>query len=237
MKIAPEDKKKVRALAILGVMLLGSMYYSFFYNSSGSSSIPTPAAVRPGAAPTAANSDADDTVTHGAVREQRAEEFHPVLRARRKEDRADPTKIDPRIQLFRLAKLQEVPPAGSGRNLFQFGAAPPPKVDPLPLKNEPKVAVLIGPPYVDLTPKPPPPKPPEPPPPPFTPKYYGLATTTASGRKRAFFLDGDDIIIRAEGETVKGHFKLLRIGQNSCVVEDSDSKKQQTIQIAEDAQG
>jgi len=239
MKFGAEDKKKLRALAVLGVMLVGAIYYSFF---SGPSTSYTPPAPKPAAngpvADTSTLPTADDAAPRIPSRNaQRAEEFHPVLRSKRKEDRIEPTKIDPRIKLYILAKLQEVPPAGSGRNLFQFGAPPAPKAVALPEKAEPKVALIIGPPLIDFTPKPPPPKPPEPPPPPFGPKYYGLATTAANGKRRAFFLDGEDIIIRAEGETVKGHFRVVRIGQTSCVVEDTDNKKQQTIQIAEDAQG
>ena len=238
MKIAPEDKKKVWALGALGVMLLGAIYYSFFSGASSPSYTP-PAARNAGPATAAAPADNDEEETRAPARgDQRAAEFHPVLRARRKEDRVDPTKIDPRIQWFRLAKLQDVPPAGSGRNLFQFGPPPAPKPADLPKGPEPKIVAktFVGPPLIDFMPKPPPPKV-EPPPTPFSPKYYGLATTSANGRKRAFFLDGDDIIIKAEGETVKGHFRLVRIGQTSVVVEDTDSKRQQTVQIVEDAQG
>jgi hypothetical protein len=235
VKIAPEEKKKVQALGVLGLMLLGAIYYAFFSGSSSPSyTPPAPAPNRPGGAATA-NPDSDDAVPRPTSRSERAEEFRPVLRPKRKEDRVDPATIDPRIKLYILARLQEVPPAGSGRNLFQFGPPPAPKA--VELKGpEPVIAKVIGPPLIDPNPKPAP-KPPDPPPPPFGPKYYGLATTSASGHKRAFFLDGEDIIIRAEGETVKGHFRLVRIGQTSCVVEDTDSKRQQTIQIAEDAQG
>jgi hypothetical protein len=238
MKIAPEDQKKVKALGVLGVMLLGAIYYSFFSGPSVPSYTPAPAprvAVDNSSSPSAAEEPAP-RVMRGA----RTEEFHPVLHSKRPENRVDPAKIDPRIQLYRLAKLQDVPPAGSGRNLFQFGAAPPPKVEtakgtethvaPIFGQNLQLLAQAIA----DAQPKPPPPAPP---PAPFTPKYYGLATPTGNGRKRAFFLDGEDYIIKSEGETVKGHFRLVRISATSVVVEDTDSKRQQTVQIAEDAQG
>lgn len=238
MKLGTEDKKKVRMLGVLGVILLGAMYYSFFSGPSVPSSAPAPA-VRP-------NSIADLPATALAPEPQavrapgrsaRGDEFHPVLRSKRPEDRIDPTTIDPILKLDLLARLQQVPPAGSGRNLFQFGA-PPPKE--LPKGPEPKVTVarLIGPPLLgpaDLLPKPPV-KPAEPPPVPFSPKYYGLATSAANGRKRAFFLDGEDIIIRSEGETVKGQFRLVRIGATQVVVEDTNTKREQTVKIAEDAQ-
>ena len=237
MKIGAEDKKKIRALGVLGVVLVGSVYYSFFSGPSVPSSSPAPAPTAPArdrAAVEESPTSEPEAVAPRSRGVQRAEEFHPVLRSRRKEDRIDPTKIDPKIKTYILAKLAEVPPAGSGRNLFQFGAAPAPKLDP---KQEPVVKVaakIIGPPPIP-SPPPPPGPPPTPPPVPFSAKYYGLATAASNGRKRAFFLDGEDIIIRAEGETVKGHFRLVRIGATSVIVEDTDSKRQQTVQIAEDA--
>jgi hypothetical protein len=240
MKIAPEDQKKVKALGVLGLMLLGAIYYSFFSGPSVPSYTPAPAqraAVDNSSSPSAAEEPAP-RVMRGA----RTEEFHPVLHSKRPENRVDPAKIDPRIQLYRLAKLQDVPPAGSGRNLFQFGAAPPPKVEAVK-GPETRVVPTMGPnlqllaaAIADAQPKPPV-QPVIPPPAPFTPKYYGLATPTGNGRKRAFFLDGEDYIIKSEGETVKGHFRLVRISATSVVVEDTDNKRQQTVQIAEDAQG
>lgn len=236
MKIGAEDKKKIRALGVLGVILAGSIYYSFFSGPSVPSTPATPAPARDRTALEETPTSEPEPMAPRARGVQRAEEFHPVLRSRRKEDRIDPTKIDPKIKTYILAKLQEVPAAGSGRNLFQFGAPPPPKQE---LKGpEPVVKVaakIIGPPPIPSPPPPPGPAPP-PPPIPFNAKYYGLATAASNGRKRAFFLDGEDIIIKAEGETVKGHFRLVRIGATSVIVEDTDSKRQQTVQIAEDAQ-
>jgi hypothetical protein len=235
VKIAPEEQKKVKFLAVLGVILLGAMYYAFF--SGPSTSVPTAAppdrtAAEVPSIPAVPEPSAPRAPARASTR---GEEFHPVLHSKRKEDQVDPTTIDPTIKLYLLAKLQEVPPAGSGRNLFQFGP-PPPKE--MPKGPEPIVARLIGPPLISpesMNPKAA--APPAPPPVPFNAKYYGLATSTANGRKRAFFLDGEDIIIRAEGETVKGHFRLVRIGVTSVVVEDTDSKRQQTVQIAEELQG
>jgi hypothetical protein len=240
MKIGAEDKKKVYLLAALGVGALYGMYSAF---SGPSIPAPKPAAPRDPTAieqpslPAPAESAGPAAAPRSRVRNAaRNEEFHPVLRSKRKEDQIDPFTIDPEIKLYILARLQEVPAAGGGRNLFQFGATPPVE---LPKGPEPTVKVaarLIGPPLVG--PPPPPPGPPPPPPPaPFNAKYYGLATAAANGSKRAFFLDGEDIIIKSEGETVKGHFRVVRIGLTSVVVEDTENKRQQTVQIAEDAQG
>ena len=53
---------------------------------------------------------------------------------------------------------------------------------------------------------------PQPPPPPRQarhlrrpdqPKYYGYSTKRTDGEKKAFFLDGEEIIVAAEGEIIK----------------------------------
>jgi len=239
MKIGAEDKKKV---GILAVLALGALYgiYSAFSGPSAPKSTAAPAP--PDGTAAAVNvpsisGPAEPAAPRAPARSAtRSEEFHPVLRSKRKEDQIDPFTIDPEIKLDKLARLQAVPAAGSGRNLFQFGAPPPVKAE-LP---GPETIVRVGkfgPPLIltaastaDQGPPPPPPAAP------FNAKYYGLATSATNGRKRAFFLDGEDIIIKAEGETVRGHFRVVRIGLTSVVVEDTDNKRQQTVQIAEDAQ-
>ena len=47
-------------------------------------------------------------------------------------------------------------------------------------------------------------------------------------------MEGEDILIKSVGDTVAGSYKLVRIGQNSAVVEDTKSKRQQTVPLAEE---
>jgi hypothetical protein len=79
--------------------------------------------------------------------------------------------------------------------------------------------------------------PPPPPPPPITLKYYGYTAQRADGHKRAFFLDGDDIFVAAEGDLVKRRYKIVRIGVNSVVVEDTQFNNTQTLALAEESAG
>ena len=140
-------------------------------------------------------------------------DFHPTLKL---DEGADVSKIDPTLRLDLLAKLQQVPMEGGSRNLFEFSQPPPPPV--------PKVIVkpaMVG-------PQPPPP------PPPIPLKFYGYAGTTRDGVRRAFFLDGDDIYTPAENEVVKGRYKIIRIGVNSAVVEDTTNHNQQTLPLVEE---
>jgi hypothetical protein len=85
-------------------------------------------------------------------------------------------------------------------------------------------------------PKPEPPKPAAAPPPsPISLKYYGFSSAPGNTVKTAFFLDGEDILVAKEGETLKRRYRLVRIGVNSVVMEDTESKRQQTIPLSEEA--
>jgi hypothetical protein len=153
-------------------------------------------------------------------------EFRPTLRRNRSEGGPDPFSTDPTLRLDLLAQVQDVKLQGGERNLFQFG--PPPAPKPVEPKIIPK----------PIGPAPPPEsKPseaaPKPPPTPIPLKFYGYASEGRAGPRRAFFLDGDEILVAAEGEVLKRRYKIVRIGVNSCVVEDVEQKHQQTLPLEE----
>jgi hypothetical protein len=137
----------------------------------------------------------------------------------------DPSSIDPTLRLDLLAKVQAVGMAGGVRNLFQFGPSPLPKIP------ETKISPIVSGP---VAPTPTPGPPPTPPPPPIPLKFYGYATPAPSGAKRVFLLDGEDIIVAAEGQLVKSRYKLVRVGINSVVLEDMQFKHQQTLPLEEE---
>jgi hypothetical protein len=226
MKLGAENKKKAYALGGL-LVVLGYVFYSSVLSGP---SAPDAATARVAAPALGGDDEAS------AAREQTAsrvrDEFLPWLHKRNSKP-LDPTTVDPTLHTELLAKLNEVPPAGSGRDLFSFGKPAP------DLKGaEPVVAVKA---WVPIGPRviPPPQKAvaaAPPPPPPIPLKYYGIVTTLANGKKTAFFMDGDEILLETEGVTFKGRYRLVRIGVNSAVVEDIQYKHEQTLPIAEDAQ-
>lgn len=234
MKLGAENKRNVVILCVLG---LGAVYgiYSNFSDSSSTPSRPAANAVPPPSIGSpAAESDSQPTAPRARARN---EEWRPAVVPKNKEDQIDPNKVDPTLHLDLLAKVQAVKPAGSERNLFEFGADKPKEV-----------AVLKGPepvvkPPAPMGPRelPPPPGPtPPPPPPPLPPldaKYYGFATPAHSGHRRGFFMDGENILIRAEGDMLVGHYKIVKLEAGSVVVQDTDSKRTRTLQMVEDAQG
>jgi hypothetical protein len=163
-----------------------------------------------------------------------SQEFRPKLPIR-PEDRPNYATVDPTLRLDLLAKVQSVEPEGGSRSLFQFSAAPPPDVKPgtmvAAIRPAPR---MIGP---EPPPKPAPP-PPTPPPPPITLKFYGYSTPRADGQKRAFFLDGDDIFVAAEGEIVKKRYRVVQIGVNSVIMEDTQFKNnRQTLILQQEQAG
>jgi hypothetical protein len=166
----------------------------------------------------------------------RSEEFHPIYLDPNPANRPDPKTIDPTLQLERFSKVQSVELAGGSRNVFQFAAAPAPKpVEVAANKKEPIVR-----PFVKMGPNPPPPPtppPPPPPPPPITLKFYGFSTAKDSGKKTAYLLDGDEIYLAAEGDTLKRRYKIVRIAPNSIVIEDLDAKRQQSVPLTEEGAG
>jgi hypothetical protein len=159
----------------------------------------------------------------------RNEEFHPMLRSKRQEEHIDPLTVDPTLHLDLLAKLQEVKPQSGGRNLFQFSAPPPPpqsKTPPKPVGPEPKIDLSrTSAPNMPV-------QPPAPPPPPF--KYYGLAVVRATGKRTAYILDGDEIVLAPEGAMLKKRYRVVRIAPDSVTLEDTQLNRQQSVRISED---
>lgn len=242
MTTGAEPKK----LAILGALLAVAgvvLYLNVFSGDSSTSPAPAPrAAVVSGAAPAVAASSSDAIGAPNTRRIARnnntgSTEIKFRQGTLRPEDRPDPATIDPTLRLDLLAKVQNVEMEATMRNLFQYGAAPPPPAAAAP------VALPTHPPTIPIkgsAAAPPPPKPAGPPPapkaPPLTFKYYGYRISRSDGRKEAFLLDGDDIIIAGENQPVKlGRYKVVTIGVNSITIEDTQSKTTQTLRIQEEA--
>jgi hypothetical protein len=73
--------------------------------------------------------------------------------------------------------------------------------------------------------------------PPIPLKFYGYVSPSQRGSRQAFFLDGDDIFVAGENDVIRNRYKVIRIGVNSAVVEDTTNKNQQTLPLIEELQG
>jgi hypothetical protein len=231
---AAKDKKKLIFLGGLGVLLAIVMYVNLFSGPS----VPAPehTAAAPKSAPGRAMINVGDAPAKSAIRNRsaargRASEFHPVWWPNRPEDQPDLNNIDPTLLLDRFAKVQDVDAAGGKRNLFAFGQPPPP---PASLASRVETHVPLGPGAGGETP--PPPAPPAEVPVRSNLKYYGIVALSTGGKKTACFLDtGDEVLLATEGDMLKRRFKVTKIGTASVTLQDTESKREETIPLALEA--
>ena len=242
MKLGAEPKK----IAILGGLILVAVVVQFSGGddrpqSTGAARPVTPAPVVPAAVSGSAGPRTMPASTKAvparvAPGRRATQEFKPVLRPRRVEDRIDPTTIDPTLRTDLLAKLGNVPIQGGARPLFEFSAAPPPKA-PDPGKIIPTKPVSVVKPPVPVTPPAPskPVEPVKPQAPPIPLKFYGF-TAARGGPKRGFFLENEDVYVANEGEVIKRRYKVVRISLNSAILEDTEFKQLQTLPLVDQLQ-
>jgi hypothetical protein len=239
VKLGAEPKK----VAFLGVLLAVAAYLVWTNILSGPDLPSTPS--RPGAASTPQSSrrsgpGVDDiTAAPRAATPQagRGRADRPALSLRREGEAPDPAASDPTLRLNLLARLREVRIEKVDRSLFDFASAPP-----APKLPEPKIEVAKAKPFIGPEPPPPPPPPPtptpKPPPPPLPFKFYGKLEPRGGGPRRAFLIEGEEILTPAEGETFRNkRYRIDRIGLNWVEIEDLQYQGKQRLNLTEDSQG
>ena len=129
---------------------------------------------------------------------------------------------NPQIRLDQIERARKTDYKSSGRNPFSPIQAPPPVPRP-----QPKVD--------NLGPQLPPP------PPPLTlpsnVKFYGFGTVPNGTSRRAFFTDGEEVYVVAEGEVLLKRFRILRIGNASVEFEEISSGRTGTAPFEEQPGG
>jgi hypothetical protein len=113
---------------------------------------------------------------------------------------------NPALQRERLDRSRKTEYKSAGRDLFSAIVIPPPDPTPKDVPREP-----IGP-VVPL-----------PPPPPALPvnvKFFGYGTVPNGTAKLAFLSDGDQVYIVAEGETLLGKYRVVKIGNANLDFEE-----------------
>ena len=228
MKAGAEPKR----LAILGGLLLlaGYLIYSNVFSGQPAGAPNSAAPRTQGLARTGVVAEARGPVPRAEARastESTLQEFRPSLKPKKGGEQPDLSSIDPTLRLDLLAKLEAVRVQGGSRSLFEFSAAP--------LPAAPEAKVVPGAKIQTVPLPPPPPKPAEaeakPVAPPIPLKFYGYSTPVRQGNKRAFFMDGDQILVASEGEVLKKRYRVVRIGVNSVVMEDLEFKAEQTLPL------
>jgi hypothetical protein len=110
---------------------------------------------------------------------------------------------------------------GGGRDLFSETAPPPPVVAQKDVQRSPQGPVPVP-----------------PPPPPSLPgnvKFFGYGTVPNGTAKRAFLSDGDQIFIVAEGDTLMGKYRVVKIGNANLDFEEIASGRMGSAALSEES--
>ena len=234
MKLGAE-RTKVIIFVVLLLVVAYAFYSSYSTPDGPRSSPPTEARSVAPAVP----GELRDSAPRASREKSRLarQEFRPSLKPRRPEDRIDASTADPALRLDLLARLQQVKFTGGMRSLFEFSQAPPP---PPPKAPEAKILPKAARRFMGPLPAPPPAPPTpayKPQAPPIPLRFFGYVTGAHGGSRRAFFLEGEEIHVASEGELVKKRYKVVRIGVNSVIMEDTQFEGRQTLQLAKEVGG
>jgi hypothetical protein len=130
-----------------------------------------------------------------------------------------PINVDePHLRVDLLEKLKKDDYSGAHRNIFAFGPPPPPPLTPAQIAQRDHKT------YGPQVPPPPPPVN-------VGATLFGFASMPQSGKRVAFFLDGDDVLVVTEGAVFLNRFRLDRIGNDSADVEEISSQRHVTMQM------
>lgn len=138
-------------------------------------------------------------------------------------------EIDPTLRLDLLEKVRAVRPETGGRNLFESGPALAQNLPPIP-KMQPMMPKAIAPmtsamPSTNLNlavhvPF----------------KYYGFARPALKGdANRGFFMEGDNILMAAEGDVLEKRYLIVALNPNTAKVEDMQLKQGQDLPVTPEA--
>lgn len=121
---------------------------------------------------------------------------------------------EPDLRLDLLAKIHKSEYTGMHRDIFSAA--------PMPLKpspGAPEARKRVGP---ELPPPPPPVQVPA--------QFFGYASR-GGGKRVAFFLNGEDVIVVAEGDTFLGNYRLVHIGNDSADVQEVSTGRHAKVML------
>jgi hypothetical protein len=127
---------------------------------------------------------------------------------------------NPELQRAKLEASRKTEYKSSGRDLFSEVALPPP--DTSAKTNQPPVPT--GP----VVPPPPPPALP------VNMRFFGYGTVPNGTARRAFLSDGDEVYIVAEGDTLLGKYRIVKVGNASLDFEEIPTGRRGSTTLSED---
>src|SRR5665213_1138307 len=139
--------------------------------------------------------------------------------------RYQPMSLDnPRIHWDLLTESQEAEYKSTGRDIFNWQLPVPPPPPPVHIP-QPGDSDYIAP----IIPPPPPPKLPL--------KFFGFGTDSKGTARRAFLTDGNEVFIVAEGDTMLGHFRVIRITSARLEFEEISSGRRASKTLEDQSPG
>jgi hypothetical protein len=120
----------------------------------------------------------------------------------------DPLKVeDPALRMDLLERIQKLEYTGTHRNIFSSEPPPPPVTKTNPAGTAPTEPA--GPPPLDI---------------PVT--FFGYAVNPQTGKRQAFFTNGDDVFVVPEGGMLLNRFRLIKVGNNTAdIIEESSGRR------------
>jgi hypothetical protein len=150
-------------------------------------------------------------------RSNRPPEIAPVVSSA--DEKFRPIAVEnPALKLELLERLKKLQYEGSHRNIFSSVAPPPTSAAP--------PNAVAPPPITPAAPSGPAPL--------VVPAtFYGFVTDSQTGKRRAFFLEGENVYIVAVGEVLLGRFRLVQIGNSSVELEEISTGRRATLTMEE----
>ena len=206
MKIGAEDKKKLIIMAVLLVIMVPLVIHTVLslWGSSSSSSAAEPSA----------NSSRNENASSEPDSNAPAPPSTP--HSKKTGIPKMPNTLDPSLRTDILIASQKIEYSGGNRNIFQMGQ-PDVQIGQVAQPVRP-----VEPPHSTIIPPPPPPQIPL--------KYSGFSNRPGEAKK-AFLQDGENIFVAAEGDVVERRYKIVKITNNSVLVEDVLNNNQQSIPL------
>jgi hypothetical protein len=134
-----------------------------------------------------------------------------------------PLNVDePQLQLFKLQDLEKLKYQGAHRDIFNAASVP------IVIGGD-KAAGNVKPPHPYPTVL----KPPPIPPPQVPGTLYGYATLQTSGKRVAFFQEGDDVLVVEEGAEFLHGYRLIHVNDTIADVEEISTGRHATVQMTQ----
>jgi hypothetical protein len=125
---------------------------------------------------------------------------------------------NPQLHREKMEAAQKAEYQSTGRNPFSEIAPPPPEA-----VKRANARGIYGP--VSLPPPPPPTLPPN-------MKFFGYGTVPNGTSRRAFLADGDDVYIVAEGDTLLGRYRIVKVNNSNLEFEEISSGRRNTVALS-----